>query len=320
MLGPSPYVLINMGARYVPCMKNVHNVTDVAVPYPWPCPNSTTNDLDSPQNKCQLSDLCGFSTNLNPRPNGTLNDSPRPNQWWRFIVPMFLHAGFIHIAFNLLLQLTLGRDIEKQIGSLRFAIVYFSSGIFGFVLGGNFAAPGIASTGASGSLFGIIAIDLLDLLYTWGERKKPWVDFAWVVLDIAISFVLGLLPGLDNFSHIGGFLMGLILGICILRSPNALRKRVGADKPPYKPVKAKSSEEQQTSSFVDFTKQPVGFFKGRKGWWWAWWLVRVAALVGALIFFVMLVHNFYSSHRVCSWCRYLSCIVGFVGTLCQVNC
>jgi membrane associated rhomboid family serine protease len=46
--------------------------------------------------------------------------------------------------------------MEKSIGSIRFFLVYISSGIFGFVMGGNFAATGIASTGASGSLFGII--------------------------------------------------------------------------------------------------------------------------------------------------------------------
>ena len=312
MLGPSPYVLINMGARYVPCMKNVHNVSDLATPLHWPCPNSTTNDVDSSENMCQLSDLCSFSPALNPRVNGSLNDSPRPNQWWRFIVPIFLHAGFVHIAFNLLLQLTLGREIEKIIGSIRFAIVYFSSGIFGFVMGGNFAASGIASTGASGSLFGIIAINLLDLLYTWGERRSPWVDFAWIMLDIIISFVLGLLPGLDNFSHIGGFLMGLVLGICILRSPNALRKRVGLDDPPYAPVKPKSSSPEPTTSLRDFAKQPVGFFKGRKGLWWAWWLVRATALVGALVCFIMLVRNFYTNQHTCSWCRYLSCIVSIL--------
>jgi membrane associated rhomboid family serine protease len=46
----------------------------------------------------------------------------------------------------MLLQMTLGRDMEQTIGPLRFALVYFSSGIFGFVLGGNFAPDGIAST------------------------------------------------------------------------------------------------------------------------------------------------------------------------------
>ena len=279
----------------MPCMRSSaisRNTTN------WPCPSTTTTDAN-----CKLAQLCGF---------GALNtgvDSPQ-HQWYRFIIPMFLHAGFIHIGFNMMLQLTLGRDMEKEIGSIRFLLVYLSSGIFGFVLGGNFAAPGIASTGASGSLFGIIAILLLDLLYHWGERQSPWVELAWIILDIVISFVLGLLPGLDNFSHIGGFTMGLVLGICLLRSPDVLRQRIGLDEPPYSSVAHSSRKAKDDGGIRGFVKEPVGFFKGRKSLWWVWWLVRAAALIGALVSFIVLLKNFYKKNpTTCSWCKYLSCLV-----------
>lgn len=300
MIGPSPYVLINMGARYVPCMRATPQGLDPVVQ--WPCANSTSLLLTDPSNQCSLNELCGFG-------DQAYTQTSKPRQWYRFIIPMFLHAGFIHIGFNMLLQLLLGSEMERVIGSIRFIIVYLSSGIFGFVLGGNFAPEGIASTGASGSLFGIIAIMLLDLLYHWGDRKSPWVDLAWIVLDVVISFVLGLLPGLDNFSHIGGFLMGLVLGICLLRSPDVLRRRVGEDMPPYAPIRH-ARNAIDAGGIRGFAKEPVGFFKGRKPLWWAWWLVRAAALVGVLAGFIALVENFYKDNpTTCHWCRYLSCIV-----------
>jgi membrane associated rhomboid family serine protease len=56
-----------------------------------------------------------------------------------------------------------GADMEKLIGTVRFILVYFPSGIMGFILGANFAGNGIASTGCSGALFGIIALVLLVL-------------------------------------------------------------------------------------------------------------------------------------------------------------
>jgi len=314
MIGPSPYVLINMGSRYVPCMHSMSGIQDRTTggPISWPCPNTTNSD-----SLCSLHQLCGFSMTTAQDPvypatvtSSNIADYPAPDQWFRFITPIFLHAGLIHIGFNMLLQVTLGREIEQQIGSLRFFLVYFSSGIFGFVLGGNFAATGISSTGASGALFGILALTLLDLLYTWNDRTSPWKDLAFIMLDVVISFVLGLLPGLDNFSHIGGFFMGLVLGICILHSPNALRKRINQDEPPYAPVMPyKAAQQSEGGGALGFVKNPVGFFKGRKAAWWAWWLVRAAGLVFVFIVFILLLNNFYVYRKTCGWCKYLSCLV-----------
>lgn len=305
MIGPSPYVLINMGARFVPCMRNTVGVQDSTQHISWPCPNTTTLDPNSPSQHCTLSDLCGFGGVPDPLYNGDINQSPQPNQWFRFITPIFMHAGLVHIGFNLLLQLTMGKEIEKSIGPIRFFLVYMSSGIFGFVMGGNFAATGISSTGASGALFGIIALTLLDLLYSWKDRRSPVKDLMFILLDVVISFVLGLLPGLDNFSHIGGFLMGLALGICVLHSPNSLRRRIGEDAP-YLSV---SNGPRSLQTHPGFLQSPVAFFKGRKPLWWAWWLLRVGALVLVTVTFILLLNNFYVNRNTCSWCKYLSCLV-----------
>ena len=130
------------------------------------------------------------------------------------------------------------------------------------------------------------------------------------MLDVVISFILGLLPGLDNFSHIGGFLMGLVLGICLLHSPNALRQRIGQNHEtdsPYSPVVSKSAITIKT-----FIKQPIGFFKGRKAFWWVWWLFRAGALIGVLAAFIVLLNNFYKYREQCKWCKYLSCLVCYI--------
>ncbi|KAH7068076.1 rhomboid family-domain-containing protein [Paraphoma chrysanthemicola] len=316
MIGPSPYVLINMGARFTPCMHNIKEVIQNDVTS-WPCPNTTS--LNPEFLSCSLSELCGMGGVPDQSTTTDFKDrSHEPNQWWRFIVPIFLHAGIIHIGFNMLLQLTLGRDMEKEIGPLRFSLVYFSAGIFGFVLGGNYAADGITSVGASGSLFGILALTLLDLCYNWSSRRSPVKDLLFLLLDIAIAFVLGLLPGLDNFSHIGGFLMGIALGICLLHSPQSLRQRIGHDEPPYRTVDTDTAplaaHEPTTAAgkipaqLSKFAKAPVGFFKGRKPLWWAWWLVRAGGLVAVFIGFILLLRNFYEWRNTCSWCRHLTCL------------
>jgi membrane associated rhomboid family serine protease len=320
MIGPSYYVLINMGGRFVPCMHNIENIINKTI-VEWPCPNTTR--ADGP--KCSLSELCGMGGV--PDQTGVTdwkNRSREPNQWWRFITPIFLHAGLIHIGFNMLLQLTLGRDMEKEIGALRFSLVYFSAGIFGFVMSGNYAPEGLTVVGASGSLFGILALHLLDLLYNWTTRRSPIKDLLFIFLDIAIAFVLGLLPGLDNFSHIGGFLMGIVLGICLLHSPQALRSRTGTDEPPYATVDTQPivgadhlapTPSESKTKITAFAKQPVSFFKGRRPLWWAWWLVRAGGLVAVFIGFVLLLRNFYEWRNTCSWCKHLSCLVSPISFL-----
>ncbi|KAI9367099.1 hypothetical protein BJX61DRAFT_538336 [Aspergillus egyptiacus] len=317
MVGPSAYVQINMGARYTPCMKNVPGVQNNTQQVNFPCPNSTTTE-----SQCTLSELCGFKGVPNPHPGGSLDDTPEPDQWYRFIIPMFLHSGFIHIGFNLLVQMTMGADMERTIGWWRYLLVYLSSGIWGFVLGGNYAGQGEASTGCSGALFGILALFVLDLLYTWQERQNPWVELIIMVLGIGISFVLGLLPGLDNFSHLGGFTMGLALGLCIMRSPNALRERIGLARTPYvamsggvasetpDPNANKVTDDSRVGGFSKYS--PKGFFAGRKPLWWAWWLVRLGALVAVLVGFILLIVNFYKyPSSNCSWCYRFSCLVTY---------
>ena len=333
MIGPSQYVMINMGARYVPCMKNIEGVQDAKQAFTWPCPNSTSTSTTDPSNTCSLSELCGLGGVPNPHPGGSIDDSSAPNQWYRFIIPIFLHGGFIHIGFNMLAQLTMGTDVERMVGWWRYSLVYLASGIWGFVMGGNYAGQGLSSTGCSGSLFGIMAIYLLDILYTFNERQSACVELVVMVLGVGISFVLGLLPGLDNFCHIGGFVMGLATGICILRSPNALRERIGLARTPYVAMSGaampddaerktnrfigngvidlfKSRRDPNVSSSSVNTSGPIGFFRGRKPLWWAWWLVRLGALVAVLIGFIVLIVDFYKYPKSnCSWCYRLSCLV-----------
>ncbi|EFX05354.1 rhomboid family membrane protein [Grosmannia clavigera kw1407] len=302
MIGPSTYVMINMGSRFVPCMHNVAGVQSATETISWPCPNTTTSDA-----LCTLSQLCGFGGVPEPAYDGNADQSPQPDQWFRFIVPMFMHAGLIHIGFNMMLQLTMGRDMERAIGSIRFFIVYICSGIFGFVLGGNYAATGISSTGASGALFGVIALTLLDLLYSWRDRRNPVKDLMFIFLDVLISFVLGLLPGLDNFSHIGGFFMGLALGVSVLHSPNALRRRVGEENATYAAVNA-TYTSPTASGVAAFVRNPLATFRNRRPLWWAWWLLRVGFVVLVIVLFVLLLKNFYVYRKTCGWCKYLSCL------------
>jgi len=93
---------------------------------------------------CSMANICGFG----------MEEGEKPNQWFRFITPIFLHAGVIHLLFNLVFQIKTGIPMEKEFGSWRMGIIYMISGIFGFI----FEAKSLGyapSVGCSGALYGI---------------------------------------------------------------------------------------------------------------------------------------------------------------------
>lgn len=299
MLGPSTYLLINMGARYVPCMHPIANVTlDMSLQFP--CPNSTAVST----NVCNLSELCGMGGI--PIINGVYF----PNQHVRIVTPIFLHAGFLHILFNMMLQLAMGMGVERHIGSIKYGLIYMGSGVAGFLLGASFAPNGIASTGASGSLFGIIAANLLLFIYCGRKNtniyftKKYTLFILLMVSEVVVSFVLGLLPGLDNFSHIGGFCMGLILSVALLQDPSFV----------YLDGIYTYNPTASTWEMIVSHWNPIYNINDKIRWKVAVWAIaRLACAALVIVYFILLSRNLYLAHMeqdkmVCSWCKYINCI------------
>ncbi|KAG4091484.1 rhomboid-domain-containing protein [Neocallimastix lanati (nom. inval.)] len=201
MLGPSSGVLISMGARFVPCIKEIEYNQIY-------CPPGIKGTMDfNTTNVCNMNEVCGFG----------MKEGDKPNQWYRFITPIFIHCGLLHILFNLSFQVRTGIQMEKDFGTLRIAIIYMASGIFGFVFEANSA--GIQpSVGCSGSLYGLMACLLLDLIQSWKLIIGPWKELIKMLFIIAFSLGIGLLPFVDNYAHIGGFIMGILTGLVLLPS------------------------------------------------------------------------------------------------------
>ncbi|KIJ45523.1 hypothetical protein M422DRAFT_29657 [Sphaerobolus stellatus SS14] len=195
MLGPSSSALIHVGARFVPCMKPIEGVP---LNFALPCLNNTANP---PTIACSLSDVCGFG--------GFKGDEP--DQWFRFFTPIFLHAGLIHLALNMIAHFVISAHAERELGSVAFFILYFSAGVFGNVLGANFAILGSASTGASGAIFGTVAVEWIDLAFHWKIVERPVRRLVFLIIDIVIGVAIGYIPYVDNFAHLGGLFMGLFV-------------------------------------------------------------------------------------------------------------
>lgn len=128
-------------------------------------------------------------------------------EWYRLIVPVFLHGGLLHLLFNGMALLQIGPLAEQAYGRSRLLIIYILSGIAGNVLGMLFM-PTTVGIGASGAVFGLIGATGL-----YGHRRHDTfgtlirnIMLRWGLFSLMFGFMM---RGVDNYAHIGGLLAGL---------------------------------------------------------------------------------------------------------------
>ncbi|XP_038130134.1 inactive rhomboid protein 1 isoform X3 [Cyprinodon tularosa] len=153
-----------------------------------------------------MDDVCGLLPFLNPEV---------PDQFSRLWLSLFLHAGVLHCLVSVLFQMTVLRDLEKLAGWLRISIIYMLSGITGNLASAIFL-PYRAEVGPAGSQFGILACLFVELFQSWQILERPWRAFAKLFAISVFFFSFGLLPWIDNFAHVCGFVSGFFLSFAFL--------------------------------------------------------------------------------------------------------
>ena len=145
--------------------------------------------------------------------------------WWRLLACVFIHGGLLHIAFNMWCLWNLGRLAESVYGHWTFAAVYLICGLSASLgsLIWHLSNP-VPSVGASGAIFGIAGA-LISSFYL-GEFSLPRAAIGGlqrsVVTFVGYNLFFGaMIGGIDNAAHVGGLLMGLLLGALIAKvAPN----------------------------------------------------------------------------------------------------
>ncbi|TWG31207.1 rhomboid protease GluP [Geobacillus sp. C56-T2] len=128
-------------------------------------------------------------------------------EWWRFLTPMVLHIGLLHLLTNTFALYYLGMTVERLYGSLRFLVIYITAGFFGTLA--SFLFTPSLSAGASGAIFGLFgALLYFGTVYRHLFFRTMGMN---VVSLIVINLLFGLLvPGIDNAGHIGGLIGGFL--------------------------------------------------------------------------------------------------------------
>lgn len=74
----------------------------------------------------------------------------------------------------------------------------------------------IYQVGPAGSQFGILACLFVELFQSWQILARPWRAFFKLLAVVIFLFTFGLLPWIDNFAHISGFISGFFLSFAFL--------------------------------------------------------------------------------------------------------
>ncbi len=153
---------------------------------------------------------------------------------WTLLTSMFLHAGFFHIIGNMLYLWIFGDNIEDTLGRLPYLGLYVAAGLFGsglHILAGPHSP--VPTIGASGAISGIMGayfvlfprarvLTLVPIFFFIRLIYLPaflLLGF-WILIQVLYGFssASGGGGGIAYFAHIGGFVIGILVGLLVRRS------------------------------------------------------------------------------------------------------
>jgi rhomboid protease GluP len=139
-------------------------------------------------------------------------------QPWRLVSATVLHAGIIHLSFNMWALWDVGRVAERFYGNLQFLLIYVLAGLFGSLASLFFAGRVAVSVGASGAIFGVIGALLAALV---SQRQRLPAALAAplrrsLLVFIGVALLFGLTSGVvDNGAHLGGLAAGFLIALIL---------------------------------------------------------------------------------------------------------
>ncbi|EYU38981.1 hypothetical protein ABFS82_01G078800 [Erythranthe guttata] len=205
------------------------------------------------------------------------------HQAWRLVSCIWLHAGVIHLLANMISLVFIGVRLEQQFGFVRVGVIYLLSGIGGSVLSALFIQSSI-SVGASGALFGLLGAMLAELFTNWTIYTNKVAALFTLIVIIAINLAVGILPHVDNFAHIGGFVSGFLLGFALL-----IRPQYGWSGSQNRPSDTRLKSKYMAHQLI------------------LWITATILFIAGLTVGLVMLFKGENGNDK-CGWCHYISCV------------
>lgn len=147
--------------------------------------------------------------------------------WYRFVSSIFLHADVYHLSGNMIYLYTLGDMVEKELGHVKYFVLYMLSGLAGNAVSMAFSIwtrDYTPSLGASGAIFGITGALLWIVIRNRGRHAE--ITMPKIIFLIAYSLYNGFVStNIDNAAHVGGLFGGFLLAILLYRKKGKAKER-----------------------------------------------------------------------------------------------
>ncbi|HEY4149161.1 MAG TPA: rhomboid family intramembrane serine protease [Chitinophagaceae bacterium] len=168
-----------------------------------------------------IADLLHWGANFKPLVMG--------GEWWRLLTCVFVHAGIIHVAFNMYALFFIGVYLEPLLGRLRFATAYLAAGLCSSLTSTWWHGNGMVGVGASGAIFGLYGVFLALLTTNIIDKRARQSLLTSVGIFVGYTLLYGLShKEVDNAAHVGGLLSGLLIGYVFyftFREPSEKKNR-----------------------------------------------------------------------------------------------
>ncbi|GAB5543705.1 MAG: hypothetical protein SangKO_034650 [Sandaracinaceae bacterium] len=150
---------------------------------------------------------------------------------WRLVSGAFLHGGVMHLGFNMMVLVILGRFVERLLGPARFLVLYTACALAGS-LASTFLMDAAVSVGASGALWGILAAEAV-FAFAPGFLPPPMVALArrTALINLGLNVAASFRPHVDWAAHAGGGLVGALLLYFVLSRGVPRGDRIAHDRP-----------------------------------------------------------------------------------------
>lgn len=142
-----------------------------------------------------------------------------------FLTPLtatLVHGGLVHLAFNLLIFIWCGAQVERVLGRVGIIILYvagaYASALLQWAVSPTSIVPMVGASGAISAVIGAFALSFgRAKAFTSNLRLNRWINVAWLMIAwIILETMMGWLGNQRGYllatpAHIGGFAAGLLL-------------------------------------------------------------------------------------------------------------